>query len=54
VVEFGESERVEFTIPTMVVNGMLFGDRNIYFESTSNFLLTQTTSSTTRMAYSQN
>jgi hypothetical protein len=46
-VDFG-GERVEYSIPTMVINGMLFGDRNIYFDSTSISLPIQITSSTRR------
>lgn len=35
VVDLG-GERVEYSIPTMIVNGMLFGERTIYFDSISN------------------
>lgn len=41
-VEFDNGDKCEFSLPTMVINGMLFGERTIFFEGTSNHLSIQT------------
>lgn len=48
-VEFDNGDKCEFSLPTMVINGMLFGERTIFFEGTNyiidhkNLMITEVT-----------
>lgn len=34
-VEYDNGDKIEFTLPIMIVNGLLIGERSLYFEGTS-------------------
>ena len=47
-VEFDDGDKLSFDLPTMVINGLIFGERAIYYEGACTFLVIQLTSSTLR------
>lgn len=37
-IEYDNGDKIELEMPVMIINGLLIGERTIYYEGTGNFL----------------